>query len=188
MSNDTSSKSIKQRLLSPAGIGLLIFLGIWGVLEISQGHRLYVIALLLFVALLAVFRLKNFWIIAATVLIIVMIKTPTVNTLDVIIKYNIQAIQSLRHSLSNLFTPGAGKDTLPDNLQQMLSLLEQNKVTEYRLQTPGPIEDLLIVGAAWPIKNVSTAPYLLYRIGGDVDLAGCTEIDKRKDLALAYCP
>jgi hypothetical protein len=188
MSSDSSSNSIKQYILSPTGIGLTIFICIWVVLELSQGHGLYVLFFFLLLATLSILRLKKFWILAAAILTVLMIRTPILTTFKVIGAYNIEAIQTIRPSISMLFTPEAGKRTLPDNIKQMLSLLEKNKITEYRIHKSAPEEDLLIVGAAWPIRNVSTSPYLLYRIDGNIDLAGCTKIDKRKKLALAYCP
>jgi hypothetical protein len=93
--------------------------------------------------------------------------------------------------LGNLFLPNAGQEkVLSDEVQQMLRLLRENDVTDYRL-SPEFASDMKIqqrvTEAAWPIRPQDTSNYLLGSLEQIQNDPACTIIDTEKDVALANC-
>jgi cell division protein FtsW (lipid II flippase) len=188
MNTDSKDNHAKQRRQILKSIGSILLLAVWVVFQYRQGNELYAISLILLFAFISISRSKNFIIIAVAVLVLVLFKTPILETWIEIRDTNQATFRALKPSISRLFTPNSGKDTLPTDIQQMVSLLQENKVTEYRVPSSFSFEtNMRITEAAWPIRKNDTSPYLIYRNEENLDLTGCTTIDKRKDVSLVYC-
>jgi hypothetical protein len=170
-------------------IGSIFLLAVWVLFQYRQGNELYSIFLVLLYSVIFISRSKNFIIIAVAVLVIVFFKTPVLETWLVIRDSNHSTFDSFKPAMSKLFTPYSGREILPNDIEQMVSLLQANKITEYRVPSSFSYEtNMRITEAAWPIRKNDTSPYLIFRTKEDLDLTGCTKIDKRKDVSLVYCP
>jgi hypothetical protein len=175
-------------LMLPA---IFLLMAGWAWIEYSLGYKLYGLLIVVFSFGLAINRKRYSIFLAIAVLVIIYLLTPVIDTLLLIKQSNLAFIQSPGESLINILSPDSGQNVLPEPVQQMLSLLHTHQVESYQ------ISDLLnkntlikqrIVEAAWPIKMESTSPYhllLLEEINND---SNCTVIDRRKDIALEYCP
>jgi hypothetical protein len=189
MNTNMTVKPLTKGLLSAGKIGQILLLILWVLFQHERGNDLYAATVVLISLALFTFRLKTLALIATPVLVIVLFKTSIVDTAVQIRASNLISFQSFKPSMSNLFTPESGRNILAQDVQQMISLLEENEITEYQLSSLFNAETkILITEAAWPIRQNDTSPYLLYGIEEHGNLAGCTTLDERKVVALAYCP
>ena len=191
MTINTTQKNIRHHLPNREQILQIILLGIWVLFQYSRGNELYAIFMVFFFAALSIFRFKNFTLIAAAALVIILFKTPVINTWSEIKGSNLNTFQTFKPSISKLFTPDTGTEKLPNNVQRMLSLLHENNVVEYRLcdsLTQDPLTSQRIVESAWPIKQELESKYLLCPVEEIKNITGCDEIARLKDVSIAYCP
>lgn len=184
-------QTLKKRLSSPGGVVSFFLLGAWSIFQYIRGNELYAAYIVLLYLILLMPRPQNFALVAVSVLVIVLFKTPVLDAWIEIRDTNLRAFQSFKPSISRLFTPDSGREVLPSEVQQMLSLLQENKITGYRLANSieqDPLISQRIVESAWPMKKEAASPYILYPIEEIADLTGCVEVAKGKDIALVRCP
>ena len=168
----------------------LLLLAAWGLIEYSLGFKIYGVFIIVFFLGLTILRKRYFTFLAISVLVVIYINTPAIDSLLNIKQSNLAFIQSPGESLINIMSPKSGQSVLPAHVQEMLSLLYTNQVDSYQLSVQLNKETLIkqrIIEAAWPIKIETTSPYhllLLTEINND---SNCMVIDQRKDVALAYC-
>lgn len=163
----------------------------WSLFQYSRGNELYAICISLLFIILSIPRLRSFALVSAFVLVIIFYKTPILDAWIEIRDTNLLTFQSFKPSIARLFTPNSGRDTLPDDVQQMLSLIQENNITEYRLAISfeqDPLTYQRIIKSAWPVKLESKSIYVLLPTSEIANLSGCIEVDRRKDVALVSCP
>jgi len=190
------STNIKEKIVEPGlsnrwQVVQIALLGIWVLFQYSRGNELYAIFMLFLFISLSIFHLKNFTIIAVSIFVIILFKTPVLDTWTEIKDSNLYTFQSFKPSISKLFTPDSGKDILPSDVRKMLSLLQENKITKYQLCNSFEFDPLInqrIVESAWPIRKEVTSRYLLCPTEEVKNMTACTEIARQKDVSLAYCP
>lgn len=163
----------------------------WSLFQYIRGNELYAICVFLLFIVLSIPRLRSFALIGAFVLVIILFKTPILDTWTEIRKTNLLTFQSFKPSIARIFSPNSGRDTLPGDVQQMLSLLQENNITEYRLAISfekDPLTHQRIIESAWPVKLEARSIYVLLPTSEIANLSDCIEIDRRKDVALVSCP
>lgn len=169
----------------------LCLLAMWALFQYTQGNELYAVCILLLFVVLSALRIQSFMVIGVFVLVIVLFKTPVLDTWIEIRETNLQAFQSFKPSIARLFIPNSGRDALPKHVQQMLSLIEENGIPDYRLSDSyeqNPEINQRIVESAWPVKKEASSQYILLTVEEATTLMDCSEVGKRKDVALVHCP
>jgi len=175
---------IRKRLV------IIFLLGAWALIQYSLGNKFYAIFIIVFFIILIVFRPPFFMLIAASVLVIALFNTTALDTLMELRQSNLSAVQNPKLPLTNIFSPNSGQEVLPDQVQEMLSLLHTHHIASYQISKPLE-QDLRIyqriIEAAWPIKYDGTSPYLFISLNDVIINPNCDVIDQRKDVALEYC-
>ena len=169
----------------------LILLSFWAIFQYVQGNKLYAVFIVLFFIVLVISRSSNFTIISASVLIIIMFKSPILETWVEIKQINLETFQPLRTSLNKLFAPNSGREALPNDVQQMLILIQENNLPSYRLSASFQNDELIkqrIVESAWPVKNEQSSKYLLSPVDEAEDIPACNEFDRTENVVLVHCP
>jgi hypothetical protein len=185
---------IKTLAKRPGNLGRFVqfcLLGAWSLFQYTRGNELYAACIVLLFVVLSMPRLQSFMVIGAFVVVIVLFKTPVLDTWIEIREANLLAFQSFKPSIARLFTPNSGRDALPKHVQQMLSLIEENNIPDYRLSDSYEQNQEInqrIVESAWPLKKEASSQYILLPVEEIKALIGCIETGKRKDVALVYCP
>jgi len=190
-------ESLKNKLsshnLTPEKLERLVhlfLLGAWALTQYSVGNKFYGLFIIAFFVILVIARPPSFLLLAASVLVIVLFNTPTIDTLAQLKLSNLSAGKHPRPFLTRIFSPNSGKEVLPIQVQQMLSLLQEHQIASYQLSNQLDSDPLLkqrIIESAWPIKMDSASPYLLSSLEETITNPACVVIDQRKDVALADC-
>ena len=135
-------------------------------------------------------QFSTFLLLATSVLVIVLIFTPTVPTWRYLIQSNIKTGQQLNIALPAIFSPNTGQEILPAQVQQMLSLMRMYHVPDYQISNQ-MAQDITIrqriVEAAWPIKNDPKSPYLFCFPEEIKNHPNCAVVDQREAVALVHC-
>lgn len=182
---------IRKRLSTPGYILQILLLGSWAFFQYQRGNEFYAIFVLFLFLSMSVFRLRNFTLIAISVLAIILFKTPIFDTWVEVRDSNlsISMLSSFRTSMSNLFALNSGKEALPVHVRRMVVLIEESKISDYRLCTTYEQEgSQRIIESAWPVRKDASSKYVLCSLDEIQNMAGCTEIKERGDVGLAYCP
>lgn len=191
MSIKSFIKMLTKGSHNPRDIIYFLLLTGWSLFQYTRGNELYAISIFLLFIVLAIPRLRSFALISAFVLVIILFKTPILDTWIEIRETNLLTFQSFKPSIARLFTPNSGRDTLPHDVQQMLSLLQENNITEYRLEISfeqDPLTYQRIVESAWPARQEAKSIHVLLPTSEITKLNNCVELDRRKDVALVSCP
>ncbi len=148
------------------------------------------VALLLLVVRRFVPRLAYVFV-TSCVLILFLFITPVFQTLVFLWDFNTNVVLRAQSPLSELFAAGAGREVLPERVQEMLKLMGSHRIGAYRLSEQLSGDALTyqrIVESAWPRRLKPTAPYLfLLRSELEVNQT-CVRIAQEREIALEYCP
>ena len=169
------------------GVFLLI---IWTLTQFQAGNKLYAISLVLLFIIFSIPRLRNFTLIAGCVLLLLTFKTPLLETIIDIKTINLTTFSAFRPAVNKLFTPNSGREVLPGVVQQMLQLAETSSLPDYRLSSAlsnDPLIQQRMVESAWPVKIEPTSNYLFLLATETTDNT-CSEIGRKGNIILAYCP
>lgn len=191
MNSVTRAGKARQYLPDRGQILQTILLSVWVLFQYRQGNELYALFMIPFFFVLSIPRLKAFTLIFASVFVIILFKTPVLETWIEIRETNLGAFHSFKPSIFKVLTPNSGRDVLPMNVQKMLLLLEENNITKYRLSNKfeqNPLIHQRIVESAWPVKKDATSPYLLCSIEEFRNMTACIEVARKEDVLLVYCP
>lgn len=138
----------------------------------------------------AIFRRVYFTLVMVLILAIVLFYTPVLGTWVHLRSSNLNVIQNPKQTLPRIFQPNSGQEVLPPQVQQMLSLLETNRVTSYQLSEriySDPLINQRITEAAWPIRKEPKSYYLFKYFNEAIKHPSCIMIDQRKEMELDYC-
>jgi len=169
----------------------IILLGAWALIQYSLGNKIYGLFIIVFYLALLIYRQSYFTLIAIPALVLVLFDTPMIDVWVQLKKSNMDTVQHLTPSLRTLFTPNSGQEVLPDQVQNMLSLIQNHHVPNYRLSkqlTSDPLIRERIKESAWPVKTEKKSAYLLSLNGEIKNHPACIIIDQREDVVLAHCP
>ena len=89
----------------------------------------------------------------------------------------------------DLITPNSGEQVLPRLVRDMLALLRQNDIKEYKVSAQISADSEVmqrIVESAFPRKMLISAPYLLARAGEQLP-AGCKRLAIKGGIQIAAC-
>lgn len=132
-----------------------------------------------------------FLLLAGSVLVIVLMFTPTLITWMFLVQSNTTTINQLNNSLTNIFQPNAGQEqVLPFPVQQMLSLMQTYHISSYQISNQmdrDPNIPQRIIESAWPRRMDRKSPYLFCLLEEIKSYPNCTVIDQREAVALVYC-
>jgi|GEM_PF-2357526 len=168
----------------------LPIIGMWALFQFYNGNKLYSVFILMFFIASVIFRRAYFALVMVSVVVILALYSPVLETWKNLRRSNLDAVQSPRQTLTSIFAPNSGQEVLPFRVQQMLSLLKTNRITSYQLSDQLNSDILInqrIIEAAWPIKNDPEAQHVLRYLNETMKQPSCIVVDKRKDIALDYC-
>jgi len=168
----------------------LFLLGAWALAQYSLGNKFYGLFIIAFFLILVIARPPSFLLLAVSVLVIVLFNTPTIDTLAQLRLSNLSAGRHPRPFLTRVFSPNSGKEVLPIQVQQMLSLMQEHQISNYQLSNQLDSDPLIkqrIIESAWPIKMDSTSPYLFSSLEETITNPTCVVIDQKEDVTLADC-
>ena len=168
----------------------LLILVIWVWIEVTFGFEICGLFGIILGVMYVTYRPRLFKLIATLALGIVFVLTPALITWTQLALTYVNTAQHLDSNLANIFSPNSGKEVLPDQVQQMLSLLQLHHILDYRLSKQIEQDSLLdqrIIESAWPIRMESKSLYLLCLIEEIKSNPTCVSIDQSEDVALEYC-
>jgi hypothetical protein len=188
-----SNKVVPTHTLTKQGRKQLVeisMLGAWALFQFSMGHKIYGLFIIAFFIILTMIRSSNLILVAIPVVMLIIFNTSIVDSIVQLERSNLNSIQNYQQTLAHIFTPNSGREVLPGQVRQMLSLLISNHVTNYQLSHQLYQDPLLmerIVESAWPIKMDSASSYRLSLIDEPDDNSACIMIDHTKEVVLANC-
>jgi hypothetical protein len=191
MNTDTFYKLLSRiNLANYKRIAFLLLLLSWAIFAYSTGNRLLGTLILIFI-FLVLFGVPYSVPVIGLVLLIVLFRTPIVNTGSAIFEANRTILENPGQALNYLFTPATGQAGLPAQARRALSLLEAHNVDRFRMSNQvldDPLISQRITEMAWPRKIEASSPYLILFLGEEKDYPACTIVDTKKDVVLEYCP
>ena len=123
---------------------------------------------------------------------VILYKPPIVEAIGKLFRSTFYAVRDVRSFQMKLDTPYSGENVLPTPVQEMLSLLRTHHLKDYRVSEPiRDAENGLIyqrvVESAWPTRiNPSSKNKFAFISESDVT-TGCTEQERKKEIALVFC-
>lgn len=168
----------------------LIELGIWALINYLLGNRFYAIFILIFFLTLTLSRAPSFTLIAVTALFIIYFNTPAIDTLIHLHQSNMRTSQNISSTLKLIFSPNTGQEVLPDQVQNMLSLLKTHQLVDYQISSAlfsNQRTMQRITESAWPIKMTTSSSFHLITSDEMNKYSSCSVIDQKEDVALVYC-
>lgn len=151
----------------------------------------YIFFIVLSCIVILAFRKKYMMLLVIPIFIITVFFTRVPDTFSKIKESNLEFIQNPQETFRNIFTAGMGREALPTQVQEMLSLISRNSITSYQLSVQFTEDSEIyqrIIESAWPIKLDNKSPYFLVAAQDKNDfLSHCTIIDQREDVFLAKC-
>jgi hypothetical protein len=168
----------------------MILLGVWALLNYLMGNRFYGLLIAAFFLILVTVRRPSFLLVAFSVLMIVLFTTPMLDAWIKLSESNLNTIEHPKKTLYIIFTPNTGKEVLPPQAQQILSMAKTNRISSYQLSNELNMTGYLkqrIIESTWPIKIEKTSSYLFINLRELNKYPDCVVIDKEKDVALGYC-
>lgn len=178
----------RQRLLY---IVCFLLTAAWAVINFTHDHRTYAFFIVAFFLISILMPKPSFTLVVASVMAYVLLSSVAIPALSQVRKTITEASTHPKAPINNLLTPHTGLEVLPEQVQQMLGLIEgHDEVTAYRL-SPGLSEDYHIVQriteSAWPVRPVPDAPYVLISLAELPDFNTCMILDQTEEVALVDC-
>lgn len=169
---------------------VFILLIVWAVIMFSHGHRAYSIFIIAFFLISLLLPKPSFALVLVSVISYIFLSSVSLPALAEIRSTINKAVEHPKEPLENLFTPRTGLNVLPEQVQQMLGLIDDHNITSYRL-SPLVSEDYhtvqRIVESAWPIRMDEESPYIFTAPDEIQDYSNCDLVDQSEDVALVNC-
>ena len=141
----------------------LFLLCIWVLIPIPLKYKICGFLVIAFFLIPVSFYQVRHMVLALLVIIVVVFNTTSIATLETIILTNLKTVQNLENQITAVVSPNSGlPEVLPSVDWQMISLMQANHLTNYRLSNQilqNPVEQH-IIEAAWPIKIDNSSAYL----------------------------
>ena len=167
---------------------LLFFM--WGGFQYALGNKVYVFFIIIFF-LITIPRKPSYILLATSILTIVLLKTPVVDTWVSLKELNNNAIENIDTSLEKVFKPNSGEVAIPNVAQQIYSLIEKNHISNYRLSAQlieDPYIHQRVVEFVWPARLENDSVYLFVFKEEIKNTQLCSLIEEKKDVVLVHCP
>lgn len=174
-------------------IGLkIVLIGLIVLIEWKLNNRIFALFIILFSILAQFIYNKRYFIfIGITFMIFFVFNTSTLDYLLMIKKADTPSFQHPKGVISTIFTPNSGREVLPKQVQNMLSLIESTHITEYKISNEiiNNGENVQrIVESAWPVRLEESSPFIFITIDEEVNYDDCIRIDQIEDVILVNCP
>jgi len=164
---------------------------VWAVLNFTHGHPVYAVLIIAFYIISLVLPKPSFTLVLVIVAAYIVINSTVIASLEGVQKASNSAVKQPGQALSNLFTPNSGLDVLPDKAQQVLTLIQENDITSYRLSTVISEDYHLmqrIVESAWPVRMAEDSVHVFITPDESPDYGKCTVTDQVEEVILVHCP
>lgn len=183
-----------RQLLTPHRVWLIavFFLLVgWAAINFTHGHRIYALLIIAFYLISLLLPKPSFTLVLVSVIAYMFLSSVSLSAISQIRKTINEAMEHPGIPLTNLLTPHTGLEVLPEPVQQMLALIDENAITSYRL-SPQMSEDYhivqRIVESAWPIRMTDEASSVFTAIDEIADFNTCEWIDQTEEVTLVNCP
>ena len=168
----------------------ILLLFAWAFIQYKLGYRFNGLFLILFIAFLFFSRQQNSLLLIIPIIVALIFGTHLLDTLTDLRKTDSIVVQYHGETLKKIFTPNSGQEVLPTKVQEVLSLLSENKVNSYQLSNQ-IIQDSetyqRIIESVWPRELTDTSKYFVITPAEKQKYLACDEIDQREDILLVYC-
>lgn len=168
----------------------IALLGLWSGFLFFMDRPFDAFAIVFLFLVVLLFRKWPYLLVAASIVVIVGFSTPVLDTWSKLKDLNLSTYHHVPPALDQLFRPDSGRQVLPVQVQQMISLIEAHGLTTYRmsktLDEDGYVKQRM-TEAAWPARSEITSPNLFSGRGDLKDYPNCEMVDQQKDVVLAYC-
>ena len=169
---------------------VFILLIAWAFINFTHGQRAYSIFIIAFFLISLLLPKPSFTLVLVSVITYVFFSSVSITAFSQIKSTIIASIEHPKEPLENLFTPHTGLDVLPEQVQQMLGLIDDHNLTSYRL-SPMVSEDYhtvqRIVESAWPIRMDEESPYIFTDPDEIQEYSACELVDQAEDVTLVNC-
>lgn len=170
----------------------LLLIGIIVFIEWKLNNRFFALFIVLFsLGSLIFYNRRYFILIITTILVFLVFNTSTLNYLLMIKQADVPALQHPKAIINTLFTPNTGREVLPNPVQIMVSIIQELKITDYKL-SPEITDNMelmqRIIESAWPVKLEVNSPYTFITQNERLEFQNCTFIKQIEDVILVSCP
>jgi len=164
----------------------------WAVVNYTHDHRFYAAFIIVFFLVSLLLPKPSFTLVVVSVIAYILLSSVSIPALSQVRKTVIEASTHPKAPITNLMSPHTGLEVLPEQVQQMLGLIEaHDEVINYRLSA-GLSADYHIVQriteSAWPVRPTEDSRFVLIGLNELPDFVACLLIDQAKDVALVNCP
>lgn len=174
-------------------LGLKIFLiGIIVFIEWKLNNRFFALFIVLFsLGSLFFYNRRYYVLIISTILVFLVFNTSTLNFLLMIKQADLPALQHPKGIINTIFTPNTGREVLPNQVQIMLSIIQELNITDYKLSPEitnnGEVVQR-VVESSWPVKFEVTSSNTFITQNERLEFQNCMFIKQIEDVILVSCP
>ncbi len=173
-------------------VARIILIGIVVLIEWKLNNRIFALFIVLFSLVAQFFYNKRYFVFIITaILIFFAFNSSTLDYLLLIKRADFPNFQHPKVIINTLFTPNTGREVLPKQVQNMLSLIQEVDIEDYKLSAEISLNGEVvqrIVESAWPVKLEKSSSYNFIIDKEKMEYAGCTNIKQLEDIILVYCP
>lgn len=168
-----------------------LFAIVWALVQYKQLNRFYAVFLLFFFFVQLLFRKRYFMLLVVSVFSLALFKTPTLETLQSLREKSLAFAWNPRVPLDVIFTPRAGEEVLPDEVQDILFILRELELSSYALSPKLEKDDLIYqrtLEGVFPREYDPNSPYIFaFARETEYDTPDCRLIESREEIELVYC-
>lgn len=134
---------------------------------------------------------RKIWVAVLIAVFVILHRPPIGKSIENVFRSALHAARDFKTFQSNLETPNAGQHVLPASVREMMALLRSHRLDNYRVsERIATAQEALIyqriVESAWP-RRMDSASGHEFRFVSEPATSGCTEIERRKEVALVFC-
>ncbi len=163
----------------------------WAAINYSHGHRFYALFIIGFYLVSLLLPKPSFTLVLVSVVAYVFLSSVSFSAFTQVRKTVELAMENPSQPLNNLLLPHTGLEVLPEPVLQMLDMINEHELTNYRL-SPKYNENYRIVQriieSAWPLRMTEQAANVFTMIDETGDFSACKLIDQSEEVALVNCP
>lgn len=172
------------------GIVFVLLIG-WAVINYNHGHRFYALFIIGFYLVSLLLPKPSFALVLVSIIAYVFVSSVSFSAFTQVRKTIDITTEHPSQPLNNLMLPRTGLDVLPEPVLQMLDMIDEHELTNYRL-SPKYNENYRIVQriveSAWPLRMTEQAANVFTMIDETDNFSTCTLIDQSEEVALVNCP
>lgn len=134
---------------------------------------------------------RKLWIAIILAAFVILYRPPIGKSIENVFRSALHVARDFKTFQSNLETPNAGEHVLPPSVREMLTLLRAHRLDTYRVSEgiAAADEALIyqrIVESAWP-RRMDPRSGHEFRFVFEPATSGCTQIERKKEVALVFC-